>query len=225
MLNFLTLQSMSDTMQKMWSRGIIFLTLICACNSPYTPKPRGYFRIDFPERAYTKFQEPGFPYQFEYPVYGKIVRDSSLFTGAEDNPYWINIEFPRFSGRIYLSYKAIGGNSTYKVKRGDRYVDSVAVNSFDQLVDEAYRMTFKHTSKASGITDSLFRTELGVSGAYFKVEGNAATARQFYVTDSVRHFLRGALYFDTAPNEDSLSVVNEFLEADMKHLIRSLRWQ
>jgi gliding motility-associated lipoprotein GldD len=216
---------MYDTMHKISGLFIFILLLNCACNSPYTPKPRGYYRIDFPERSYVMFQEQGFPYRFEYPAYGQVVRDSSLFDGAEANPYWINIDFPRFSGRIYLSYKAIGGYSTYKVKRGDRYVDSMAMNSFDQLVDEAYRMTFKHTSKASGITDSLFRSDNGVSGAYFRVEGNAATAHQFYVTDSVRHFLRGALYFDTAPNEDSLSVVNEFLEADMKHLIRSLRWQ
>jgi gliding motility-associated lipoprotein GldD len=212
-------------MHKLTFPGILILLLSLACNGPYTPRPRGYYRIDFPERSYVMFQEQGFPYHFEYPAYGRVVRDSSLFDGAEENPYWINIDFPRFNGRIYLSYKAIGGYSLYKVKRGDRYVDSMAMNTFDQLVDEAYRMTFKHTSKASGITDSVFSTDKGVYGAYFKVEGNAATARQFYVTDSTRHFLRGALYFDTTPNEDSLSVVNEFLEEDMRHLIRSLYWQ
>jgi gliding motility-associated lipoprotein GldD len=201
------------------------LTAICSCNRPYTPKPRGYFRIDFPERSYVEFNEQGFPYRFDYPAYGRIVRDSSLFDGAEKNPFWINIDFPGFNGRIYLSYKAIGGSSSYKVKRGEKYIDSVAMNTFDGLVDEAYRMTFKHTTKASGISDSLFRTANGVSGAYFRVEGNAATARQFYVTDSTRHFLRGALYFDSTPNEDSLSVVNAFLEADMRHLIETLRWQ
>ena len=203
---------------------LLFLSLVC-CNSPYTPRPRGYFRIDFPERSYVEFREPGFPYQFEYPAYGRIVRDSSLFYEADGNPYWINIDFPGFNGRIYLSYKAIGGYSTYKVKRGAGYIDSLAPNTFEGLVDEAYRMTFKHTSKASGISDSIFRTSYGVSGAYFRVEGNAATARQFYVTDSTRHFLRGALYFDSTPKEDSLSVVNDFLEADMKHLIETLRWQ
>jgi gliding motility-associated lipoprotein GldD len=113
----------------------------------------------------------------------------------------------------------------FKVKRGEQYVDSMALNTFEGLVDEAYRMTFKHTSKASGISDSIFTTPQGVSGAYFRVLGNAATARQFFVTDSTRHFLRGALYFDTTPNEDSLSVVNDFLETDMKHLIETFRWQ
>lgn len=212
-------------MHKITAISLFIVTLLFGCNSPYTPRPRGYFSIDFPERSYVKFQEKGFPYQFEYPAYGRIVRDSSLFDGATDNPYWINIDFPGFNGRIYLSYKAIGGNSVFKVKRGEQYVDSMALNTFEGLVDEAYRMTFKHTSKASGISDSIFTTPQGVSGAYFRVLGNAATARQFYVTDSTRHFLRGALYFDTTPNEDSLSVVNDFLETDMKHLIETFRWQ
>jgi gliding motility-associated lipoprotein GldD len=57
------------------------------------------------------------------------------------------------------------------------------------------------------------------------VEGNAATSRQFYVTDSVHHFLRGALYFNSAPNADSLSIVNDFLETDMRHMIETLKWK
>jgi gliding motility-associated lipoprotein GldD len=86
-------------------------------------------------------------------------------------------------------------------------------------------MTFKHTYKASSIEDSVFRTPNGVGGDFFKVGGNAATAKQFFVTDTTRHFLRGALYFDTTPNEDSLSVVNQFLEKDMDHLINTFRWK
>jgi len=196
-----------------------------SCNSAYTARERGYFRIDFPERAYQLFNDPGYPYTFEYPVYGKITRDSAFFEDNPDNPYWINLDFPQFNGRVYLSYKSIGGTSLYKVKTDNGYRDSVVSNTFDGLKDEAYRMTFKHTLKASGITDSGFLTSQGISGMYFKVEGNAATSRQFYVTDSLRHFLRGALYFDTAPNSDSLSIVNDFLETDMRHLIETLRWK
>ena len=196
-----------------------------SCNSTYTARERGYFRIDFPERAYQLFNDPGYPYTFEYPVYGKITRDSAFFEDNPDNPYWINLDFPQFNGRVYLSYKTIGGTSLYKVKTDSGYRDSVVRNTFDGLKDEAYRMTFKHTLKASGITDSGFLTSQRISGMYFKVEGNAATSRQFYVTDSLRHFLRGALYFDTAPNSDSLSIVNDFLETDMRHLIETLRWK
>jgi len=64
-----------------------------------------------------------------------------------------------------------------------------------------------------------------VSGMFFNVAGNAATAKQFFITDSVKHFLRGALYFDATPNEDSLGVVNDFLQVDMKHLINTLKWK
>jgi gliding motility-associated lipoprotein GldD len=86
-------------------------------------------------------------------------------------------------------------------------------------------MTFKHTLKASSINDSLFRTPNGISGVYFSVGGNAATANQFFVSDSTKHFLRGALYFDASPNADSLQPVNEFLEQDLKHLINSFSWK
>jgi gliding motility-associated lipoprotein GldD len=207
----------------------ILLTLFAlsamACNTPYSPRPKGYFRIDFPEHRYKAYDQPGFPYSFEYPVYGNITRDSSLFDGTADNPYWINVDFPRFNGRIYISYKTIGGKSVYKIKTAAGYKDSLIVNTFDGLRDEAYKMTFKHSLKASGIVDSAFQTSSGIQGVYFNVEGNAATSRQFFVTDSSHHFLRGALYFDAAPNSDSLGVVNEFLEQDMKHLISTLRWK
>lgn len=181
--------------------------LLISCNSIYTPRPKGYFKIDFPARQYQSFDQPGFPYTFEYPVYANVARDSSFFEATPENPYWINVIFPRFNATIYISYKRIG------------------VNSFDKLKDDAYKMTFKHTSKASSIDDSMMTTPNGVSGVFFHVGGNAATANQFYVTDSLKNFLRGALYFDTTPNEDSLGIVNRFLEQDMRHLINTFRWK
>jgi gliding motility-associated lipoprotein GldD len=210
---------------KLFAFFYFLLVFTVSCNSAYTPRERGYYRIDFPERAYQLFNDPGYPYTFEYPVYGKITRDSSFFEDNPDNPFWINLDFPQFNGRVYLSYKSIGGTSLYKVKTETGYRDSVVRNTFDGLREEAYRMTMKHTVKASGINDAPFTTANGIAGMYFKVEGNAATSRQFYVTDSLHHFLRGALYFDSAPNADSLSVVNDFLETDMRHLIETLKWR
>ena len=182
------------------------LFILIACNSDYTPKPRGYFRIDFPAHAYQVFNSAGFPYSFEYPVYGNILRDTAFFGDKPENPYWINIDFPRFHARIYISYKKVDGN-------------------YDKLREDAYKMTYKHTYKASSIEDSLISTPLGVHGIFFNVGGNAATAKQFFVSDSTKHFLRGALYFDTTPNSDSLSIVNAFLQEDMYHLINTLRWK
>jgi gliding motility-associated lipoprotein GldD len=194
--------------------------LFVSCNSVYTPKPKGYFKIDFPPHRYQAFEQPGFPYTFEYPVYANVTRDTSFFEATPENPYWINIVFPQFNATIYISYKRIG------VPTGKGSVGPTASgNSFDKLKDDAYKMTFKHTVKASSIDDSVMTTPNGVSGVFFHVGGNAATANQFYVTDSTRHFLRGALYFDTTPNEDSLGIVNRFLEQDMRHLINTFRWR
>lgn len=202
---------------------IIFVFLLAvSCNSAFTPKPKGYFKIDFPQRGYQTFSEPGFPYSFEYPVYATVTKE---IDSSGQQPYWLNIEFKDFAGRIYLSYKSINGYSVYKVKSGDVYRDSLVKNSFERLRDEAFSLTYKHTIKASGIVDSFFNPAKGYAGMYFYVEGNAATSKQFFISDSVKHFLRGALYFDATPNQDSLGVVSEFLDADVKHLINTLKWK
>jgi gliding motility-associated lipoprotein GldD len=205
--------------------AVLVLFLVGSCNSPYTPKPRSYYRIDLPEHAYQVFNEPGYPYSFEYPVYARITKDTTLFDDNPDNPYWINIDFPKFNGRIYISYKSVGGTSIYKLKTDQGYKDSVVRNSFEGLREEAFKMTYKHTPKASSINDSLFATSSGVSGVFFSVGGNAATSNQFFLTDTVRHFLRGALYFDASPNADSLKPVNDFLQQDLRHMINSFSWK
>lgn len=214
-------------MKRILMRVLLFLLLIgiAACNSNYTPKKKGYFAINFPEHQYQPFDQKGYPYQFEYPVYGKVAQDSSFFDENPDNPYWINVDFPTFDAKIYLSYKTVGGRSGYKVKTENGYKDSFAVNTFENLREEAYKITYKHTARASSIEDSIFKTDTGIEGVFFNVGGNAATGKQFYVTDSVKHFLRGALYFNTTPNEDSLAIVYQFLEQDMQHLLNTLQWR
>lgn len=185
----------------------IIALLVISCNSEFTPKKRGYYRIDFPKHEYQTFDQPGYPYSFEYPVYAKIVKDTTFFEANPENPFWINIEFPRFHGKVYISYKDVTGSD------------------YTKLVNDAYKMTYKHSTKATEITDSAMRTRNEVDGVFFNVGGNAATAKQFFLTDKTKHFLRGALYFDASPNEDSLSVVNDFLQEDLKHLINTLKWK
>ena len=189
-----------------WLLSVVFIFV--SCNSDYTPRPRGYFKIDFPDKQYKVFDQTGYPYTFEYPVYGNVIKDSVFFDQHPENPYWINIDLPRFSGRIYLSYKEIGKNK------------------FDSLVNDAFTMSYKqHTYKASAIQPEPFTTPGGSAGVYFTLKGNAATSNQFFVTDSTKHFLRGALYFAATPNSDSLQPVNDFLKKDLWHLINTLKWR
>ncbi|MEO6404517.1 MAG: hypothetical protein ABIY51_02525 [Ferruginibacter sp.] len=199
--------------------------LFTACNSDYTSKKKGYFHIDLPQHSYQLFNKAGFPYSFEYPVYASIVKDSTYFDDNPESPYWINVDFPRFNARIFLSYKKIGGNALYKVKQSNgAYKDSLAANHFDKLVNDAFNLTNKNESVATFIKDSLFHTSNGITGILFKVGGNAATASQFFLSDTTHHFLRGALYFDTTPNADSLRPVQQFLLEDINHLLQSFRW-
>jgi gliding motility-associated lipoprotein GldD len=198
---------------------------LTACNSTYTSKKKGYYKIDFPERKYVSFHKEGFPYTFEYPAYANIIQDSTYFDSSPENPYWINIDFPQFGGRIFLSYKIIGGKAIYKVKQMDgKYKDSVGINVFDKMVNDAFNLTNKNQVVTTAIKDSLMHTPNSVTGIFFTVGGNAATAKQFFLSDTTQNFIRGALYFDVTPNADSLRPVQDFLQTDISHLINTFRW-
>ena len=188
---------------------IFFLIALCACNSDYTVgKKRGYFKISFPQKAYRQFDQPGYPYSFAYRVYGNIIKDTTFFEDKPENPWWINIDFPQFAARVHISYKEIGKNK------------------FDSLVNDAFQLSYKqHTYKASAIESQEIITPSKIHGMYFTLAGNTATANQFFLTDSVKHFLRGALYFSATPNEDSISIVNDFLKKDLEYLINTLKWK
>jgi len=205
---------------------LLFLLIILGCNSVYTSRPKGYFQIDFPKHNYTLFNRPGFPYSFEYPTYARIIQDSTYFDASPENPYWINVDFPQFGARIFLSYKLVGGKAPYKVKDKEGiYRDSIGVNQFDRMVNDAFNLTNKNQVMSTSIKDSLFHTPNGITGIFFRVGGNAATAKQFFVSDTTKNFLRGALYFDATPNYDSLKPVQDFLQVDMDHLINTFRWK
>lgn len=194
--------------RKILSLFLPVLLIACGDASLDVQKPRGYFKIDFPEKKYQQFDRPGFPYTFEYPAYGNIIQDTLFFDEKAENPYWLNIDFPQFGARVHLSYK------------------DVRTHNFDSLVNDAFTMSYKqHTYKASAIESQRFETPNSVSGIYFTLKGNAATSNQFFATDTVQHFLRGALYFSATPNADSLQPVNNFLKQDVQHLIETLRWR
>lgn len=181
--------------------SLIFVILV-SCTESYTPLPRGYFRIDFPEHSY-QLSDTAFPYFFEYPVYAELKGSSH----SPENMYWIDMTYPQFKATVYLSYKNIDGNLiTY--------------------LEDAYTLVSKHIPKADAINDSLIvDNQRKLYGLTYKIEGSgAASPYQFFVTDSASHFLRGALYFNIVPNNDSLDPVINFIINDIEHLINTLEW-
>lgn len=211
-------------------KKLLFVFIACivlfACNSTYTSKKNGYFKIDFPEKKYQLFNDSSFPYSFEYPVYANIVKDSTYFDVNPENEYWRNIDFVNFNAKIFLSYKAIGGKALYKVKTADgKYKDSLGINVYDKMINDAYNLTNKNEDVATSKKDSLFKTPNNVSGLLFKLGGNAATQRQFFMTDTTKNFIRGALYFYASPNADSVKPVVDFLQKDIDHIISTFKWK
>jgi len=178
-----------------------------ACNGPFVPKSKGYEVVQFPQKAYQKFNDSGYPYSFEYPVYAQIDDKVNYFGESKKGAAWINIKFPQNNATVYVSYRKIESNQ------------------LDTLVKAAYTLANNHNSKASFIQDTVFTTNNGVHGVFFHIGGNVATSYQFFLTDSAHHFFRGALYFDTTPNEDSLAPVNAFLFKDLTHLVNTFRWK
>lgn len=188
-----------------FSLTVISGILLASCNNEdYYPKPRGYIRIDLPEHTYQPFDST-FPYNFDYSESARITFDEY----TRQNPYWMNLDYPRYKGRIHISYKSIGGHNLYK------------------LTEDAREMAFKHAPKAIGIGESFFSdAEDDVYGMTFRIEGrDAASPFQFYLTDSTDHFVRGALYFNVVPNNDSLQPVIDFIISDVEHMFDTFEWK
>ena len=180
------------------------LILLVSCDSKtYQPRPRGYFRIDLPEKEYVSLDTMDY-YSFEYPVYSKITPD---YLSPEEKE-WVNVEFPSFKGTIHLSYKSVDGN-------------------LDKYLEDSYYMMTKHISRAMGIRDSIIMNpEKNKYGLVYFLEGEGvASPLQFYLTDSTKHFLRGSLYFNVKTNNDSLAPVIDFITDDIRHLIETLEWK
>lgn len=184
--------------------SIIAIFLSACSNSDYVPKPRGYYRIDLPEKSYVDYSS-GCNYSFKIPVYADVRNDSS----RDSQPCWKNVVYPTLNGRLHLSY--------FKIENQ---------KMLGSLIEDSRRLVFKHTVKAEGIQESKISNDFSkVYGLFYDIEGNAASSIQFFVTDSTNNFLRGALYFYAEPQADSIAPVLEFVKKDIMVMLESFKWK
>ena len=196
---------------------LLILIIGQGCKNNITPKPRGFFRIDFPEKNYTRINK-NIPYNFEIPVYSELIPDS----GRNTEPYWYNMSIPKYNAELHLSYKQINIPVTGG-QRGKNMEDEEFVLS--KYTEESRSLVYGHTIKADAINELLFiNPESNVYGTIYFIEGNAASPIQFYLTDSTTHFLRGALYINEVPKIDSIKPVIDFLKPDIINLIETTIW-
>lgn len=203
--------------------------LLCACHhNDYTPKPYAYLRIDMPEHNYwlvdSLCTHPGdtlidgtdtmiaitsfcktFPFTFEADNCAQLKEKD-----APKGERWIDLMYPQWDGVIFLTYKQLHGPDDM---RGQ--------------IDTSTRLLEQHYQFTSGIEEQRYEdNEHQVYGTVYYLKGaKVASTCQFWLTDSVHHFLRGALYLNTTPNNDSLAPVIEYMQTDIEHLVETLRWR
>lgn len=177
----------------------ISVILLIACGKKINPKPYEYFRIDLPEHQYLRTEQK--EYSFEMSKYAEI----SPYAGGVEG---VNIDYNTINGRIHLSYL------------------SIDVDTFAVVSEECRTLAYKHSIKANAILEDYYANDTAkVYGVLYKITGNAASPVQFFITDSTKHFLRGALYFNNLPNYDSISPIADYVNQDIIHLIETLKWK
>ena len=177
---------------------LLSLNIFLSCNSDLIPKPWGYLRLDYPEPKYQSFHEiPNFSFEYNgYAQVSKITNQSNYKVVYQD-----------MKATIYLNYNSVKKN-------------------LDSLLNDAYKLPYKHISKAESIPEKVFINPVNkVYGTLFSVVGNAASQHQFFLTDSTKHFLIGAVYFYAKPNYDSILPAVKYIEKDLIHMIESLNWK
>ena len=194
------------------------IQLLCACfliaclnltacgqsdQAEYVPKPRGYPRIDLPVAEYVPIA-PVHPYQFDVNKLARVLPDT--FKRAE--PHWIFVYYPTLKATVQLTYKPVK-----------------SLDNLRGMLADAYKLTAKHNVKAYSINQQRVQLRNGLSASLITLVGEVPTQFQFVTTDTTRHFLRGALYFDTATANDSLAPVIDYVKTDMMRMLNTLKWK
>ena len=186
---------------------VISIVVGCAGDSVFTPKPRMYPKVFYPQKAYTVFQQNYCPMTFEIPVYAEVAREQSFFEEKPLDPCWFDLEFKELNGNLHFSYYPVKGQK-----------------SFDELIDDAFKFVEKHDVKANYRSETSVRNQQGVSGILFDIEGPVATPIQFFLTDSTTHFIRASLYFNNKVEPDSMAPIYEFVRQDVLRMIETMQF-
>ena len=188
---------------------IVFFSLsLLSCGKDPIPKPQAYLRLEYPEANYAEESIEGLPFTFEKNILATKVLTKPL--KGDTKSYGITIEYPSMDGTIYLTYKDIEKNK----------------ENLSTFLKDAQNFTQEHTIKADEISEQVYANKSqNVYGMFYEVGGNAASQSQFYVTDSINHFLTGSLYFYAKPNYDSILPAAYYLQNDIRKIMESIKWK
>lgn len=193
-------------MKHLLTFGILTLVMVTlfSCEREFLPKPLGYNRLVLPEPAYRTLPD-SLPYTFEYSQHARLLADTSWIR----EKFWIEIYYPELKANIHVTYKKIMNNEQL----------------LKEFLNDAYVLTAKHQIKAYAIDEVITHNPKGHTAVVVELDGEVPSQMQFTITDSTRHFLRGALYFNTKVQNDSLKPAIEYMKKDIIHLIDTFDWK
>lgn len=181
--------------------SVLSLLFFFSCGE-YTPKPKGYNRIDNVESKYVEYTFPEFSFK-----YSDQISIDTLLSKTKDE-IWFNISYPKYNAVIYCTYLP------------------VSKLTLPKALEDSYRLAFSHSVKADEIIQKTYsNTEKKVSGTIYSIEGDVATPIQFFLTDSVRHFFRGSFYYTEKVNLDSVAPITEFVLKDIHQMMDTFNWK
>ena len=181
---------------------LICSILFSGCDEASIPRQRGFLRIELPEHTYKTFDPAGCPFSFEISGLAEAVPDTNRLS----EKCWWYINYPQQNGKIYISYKPVN-------------------NDFNKFAEDSRTLVYKHTQRANSINENLISNNNNGYGILYDIGGDAASSLQFFMTDSNKHFLRGALYFNSSPNSDSLAPLIQYIHEDVEHMLATLKWK
>lgn len=185
---------------------IVILLMFSSCGEDPLPKPKAFLRLEYPEPQYLETNTE-LPFTFFKNSLATDVTNKRL-EGTNES-YGLNIEYSNLKGTIYLTYKKIKSK-----------------NDLVMYLRDAQNFTQEHTKKADEITEQIYEDKKrNVYGMFYEIGGNAASQSQFYVTDSLNHFLIGSLYFYAKPNYDSILPAAAYLKKDIKQIMETVEWK
>ncbi len=183
--------------------SISAMLFLSSCERHYLPKSLGYNRIVLPATSYRSLPDT-LPYYFEYSQHAQLLKDTSWIRDR----FWVEIYYPTLKANVHVTYKKI--NNDEKLLR--------------EYLNDAYVLTSKHQLKANAIDEVIIKTNTGKTAVIAELQGEVPSQFQFTITDSTQNFLRGALYFNTKVNNDSLQPAIEFMKKEIMHMINTMEW-
>ena len=177
----------------------MFLVIVSmtSCGDEILIKPKAQLRLDYEKARYEEYQNTC-AYSFKKNDYTILTTKTNC---------GLNLFYPRMKATIYIPYQ------------------EVSKTNLDSLLRDAQKLTYDHAVKAESIPEQPFvNPDDNVYGMFYMINGNAATQAQFYATDSIKHFITGALYFEAKPNFDSIYPAVNYLRKDIRKMMETLHW-